>query len=293
MSNALFDAVLSEDAPMYDCAVITERGTEVWKNPVCHSLNNSHSVTKLFTATLIGQLWDKGELCLDDPVTKFFSAAEMGVPADSRWREVTVRDALQHKTGIEIIPHELDEDESAAVIGDDFLGHVFSLRIMHAPGTFYRYSDEAYYLLARIAAKVSGLDGLALYRERIMKPLDFGQWSMVLCPMGYPLGCGGFFARSVDIAKLGFAYAMDGVYAGKQIISPEWIRLAMQSDFALQRHRGTDVFVKTGSRGQMAAFSMERHAACAWHGCSSPDDNGRRNDRLLDGFLAYLDESAR
>lgn len=289
MSNALFEAVLAETAPMYDTAIITDDGVEVWKNSVCHNANNSHSATKMFVAAAIGQLWGEGKLSLDDKVTSFFSKEEIGEDADPRWAEVTVRQALQHKTGIEVIPYGVDTDEAEEQIGEDFLKFVFSLRIMHEPGTVYHYSDAAYYLLGRIIAKASGMNTVVYFREKLMKPLHFGQWAMATCPQGYPICGGGFFARSEDTAKLGWAYANGGVYNGARIVPEEWIKLAMEQDFACTRFRDTDVYLKTGARGQIIAYSIKRRAAVSWHGCSDPDDNGKRNDRLLEAFVRFLD----
>lgn len=290
MANALFDAVMAEEAPMYDAAIITENGTEVWKNPVCHNANNSHSATKFYIATAIGQLYDAGKLDIDDKVTSFFTAEETGDTLDAGWHNVTVRQTMQHKTGMEHIPYGVDEDEHIALIGDDFLKYVFSIKIEHTPGEYRHYSDAAYYLLGRIIAKASGMDTVVYLRENLLKPLGFRQWAMALCPQGYPICGGGFFTRADDMAKLPYAYANGGMYDGKRIISEKWIEMAMTQDFACTQHRDSDVYVKTGARGQMVAFSIKRKAACAWHGCSAVDDNGMRNNRLLDGFLKYLDE---
>ena len=290
MANALFEAVENEAAPMYDAAVITENGIEMWKNPVCHNANNSHSATKFFIATAIGQLCDAGKMSLDDKVTSFFTAEEMGDTLDKGWHDVTVRHTLQHKTGMEHIPYGVDEDDHIEKIGEDFLKYVFSIKIEFTPGEHRHYSDAAYYLLGRIINKASGEDTVAYLREHITKPLGFRQWAIALCPMGYPICGGGFFTRADDMAKLGYAYACGGMYDGKRIISEDWINMAMTQDFACTQHRDTDVYVKTGARGQMVAFSIKRKAACAWHGCAEPDDEGKRNNRLLDGFLKYLDE---
>ncbi|MCQ2461999.1 MAG: serine hydrolase [Clostridia bacterium] len=289
-NNPLFEAIEKEEAPMYDAAVITAEGEEIWKNPVCHNANNSHSATKLFVATAIGMLCDRGQMSVDDCVTSFFSEKEMGDTMCPGWKNVTVRHALQHKTGMEVIPYGVDEDEHIALIGEDYLKYVFSIEIAHEPGSFYKYSDASYYLLGRIIAKVSGVNTIEFFRENLMKPLNFGQWAMTTCPMGYPICGGGFFARSVDTAKLGYTYAMGGVYNGKRIISKEWIEQAMANDYACTRFRDTDVYLKTGARGQIVAFSVQRKTAASWHGCSAPDDNGKRNDRLLEAFVKYLDE---
>ena len=291
MSNALFDAVLNEEAPMYDVAVISEKGTDIWKNPSSHNANNGHSTTKLIIATAIGILCDRGALSPDDGVTSFFSQKEMGDTADAGWRNVKVRHLLQHKTGVEHIPYGVDEDADIEKIGSDYLKYVFSLEIEHEPGTFYKYSDAAYYLLGRIIGKASGMNAIEFLRKNLFEPLGFAQWAMATCPHGHPICGGGFFARSEDTAKIGYMYALGGVYNGKRILSREWIEEAMRFDYALTEFRSSGVFLKTGARGQMIAFSPEKKVAVSWHGCSAPDDNGKRNDRLLEAFVRYLNEN--
>lgn len=288
MQNALFEAVLKEEAPMYDAAIIDKDGIKTWKNPCSHNANNGHSTTKMFVAAAIGILCDRGMMSVDDKVTSFFTKEEMGDALQNGWENVTVRHTLQHKTGMENIPYGVDEDEDIEKIGDDFLKYVFSIKIEHEPGTFYKYSDASFYLLGRIISKVSGMNAIVFMRETIMKPLSFGQWSMATCPQGYPICGGGFFARSEDTAKLGFAYACGGIYDGKKIVSEEWIKESMKEDFACTQFRDTGIFLKTGARGQCIAFSPEKKIAASWHGCSSPDDNGKRNDRLLSAFDKYL-----
>ncbi len=289
MSNALFCAFCNEKDPMYDIAVITEDGCEYLHNENSNFANNSHSVTKFFISSAIGILVSQGKLKLSDKVTEFFTKEEIGDNIDSGWYNVTVENALQHKTGMLHIPYGVDEDDHIALIGDDFLRYVFSIPIEAPPGTERKYSDAAYYLLGRIIAKASGKTAYEFIRENIAKPLGFRQWGMVLCPMGHTIGGGGLYIRSDDTARLGFLWANSGRLGEKEIISEDYINAAMENDYACTAFRDTDIFLKTGAHGQCVAFSQKRKAAAAWHGFSANDGNGR-NDRLLLAFSQYLDE---
>ena len=290
MNNALFRAVLDEWAPMYDAAVITPQGTEFWRHPCANNANNGHSTTKFFIATAIGILCDRGLLSTDTTIGSVFPDCLKPRGYDPGWDKVTVRDALRHKTGMEEVPYGVDNDESAPLIGDDFLGYVLSLKLTHAPGTFYRYSDAAYYLLSRVIAQVTGETADVFLKKNVFDPLGFRQWAMAKCPQGHPIAGGGFFARADDVAKLGYAYALNGRYEDQQIISERWINAAMENDYACTRFRDTDIYLKTGARGQCVAFSRQRPSAAAWHGCAAPDDGGKRNDRLLSAYCRLLDE---
>ena len=253
-----------------------------------NNANNSHSVTKLFVATAIGQLCDRGLLSVDTKVTSLFDDSIKPAEMSPLWDKVTVADLLRHRAGLDEIPYNIDNDDCLEKIGKDFLKYIFSLPIMHEPGTYRQYSDEAYYLLGRVIHAVTGKTADEYMKENIMEPLGFRQWAMVKCPQGYPVCGGGFFARSDDVARLGWAYANGGMYNGKSIISEKWINEAMNSDYALSFFRDTDICLKTGACGQIVAFSRERRSAAAWHGYAT--DNGKRNDRLLEAYCRFLDE---
>lgn len=288
--NAFFKAVLAEAAPMYDAAIVNDGGVYYWKYENCNSLNNSHSATKFFIAAAVGRLRDEGRIDIDAPVTSFFPPERLPADMEPRWRNVTVRNTLRHMTGMgdDSIRFGVDEDDSNTKIGDDFLAEVLRTPLPHAPETYRRYSDAAYYLLSRIIAAASGVTADKYLNETFFKPLGFGQWAMACCPQGHPIGGGGFFARACDIAKMGYLYAVGGEWQGTRLISREWIEMSQQNDFALGQFRDYDLWVKTGARGQMIAYSPGKRTGVAWHGCAFADDAGKRNDRLLEGFVAYL-----
>ncbi len=289
MHNALFDAVLKEKAPMYDAAVITDDGIEYWHNENSNFANNGHSVTKFFISSAIGALVTEGKIKISDKITDFFTNEEIGDNIDKGWYGVTVEHALQHKTGLLSVPYGVDEDKHIELIGEDFLKYVFSINIDAKPGTEYKYTDADYYLLGRVIEKAAGMTAYEYIREKIAKPLGFKQWGMILCPMGHTIGGGGLYSRSDDNAKLGFLWANKGKYGNNEIISYDYIKAAMENDYASTSFRGTDVYLKTGAKGQCIAYSIKRKAATAWHGYSYSDGNAR-NDRLLIAFCQYLDK---
>ena len=99
------------------------------------------SITKLFTATAILRLAERGELSLDDTVTAW-------VPDDAVDRRVTIRQLLSHTSGLP------GEAESTC-----------------EPGTCVNYSGVGYGLLGRVIETVTG-DTLAhAYRTEILDPI--------------------------------------------------------------------------------------------------------------------------
>jgi len=55
------------------------------------------SVTKLFVATAVMQLWEQGKVDLDAPLTKYVPYFQM---KDARYKAITVRQMLTHTSGI-------------------------------------------------------------------------------------------------------------------------------------------------------------------------------------------------
>ncbi|MBQ6267732.1 MAG: serine hydrolase [Clostridia bacterium] len=286
----LYDAVMRECEidPMYDAALIKDDTIYFWHYKNCNNANNGHSTTKLFIDSCVGILSDRGLLDVKAPVTSFFTKGELPAAIDPKWNKVTVHDAMRHRMGIDVVPYGVDEDDDIEKIGRDFLGYVFSLDLPYPPDEYYRYSDAAYYLLSRIIASVAGEPCQDFMFKNLLQPLDFRQWATAVCPQGHMIGGGGFFTRADDMAKLPYVYANGGVYDGKRILSERWTRLAIENQYALDEHRDTGSYYKTGAMGQGVIF--KDNAAFAWHGCS-PEDGGHRTTRLFDAFCDYLAEA--
>jgi D-alanyl-D-alanine carboxypeptidase len=128
------------------------------------------SATKTFTAVIILQLVDEGKLKLDDPLARWF-------PDFPNAGEITLRHLLTHRSGIyEIL-------QSPVVLGSLFFPHkawkpeemvgIASQQKLHnQPGAEYSYSNTNYILLGLIAEQITGQEMAALYRLRILEPLE-------------------------------------------------------------------------------------------------------------------------
>jgi CubicO group peptidase (beta-lactamase class C family) len=127
----------------------------------------SHS--KTFTATAVMQLVERGALRLDDPLAAYIPWL-MNVTALA---EVTVRQALNHTTGIVRNGDDADYWQLDQPFPDDA-----ELRrlVEHGgavlpPNTSFKYSNIAYGLLGLVIAAASGIPYHDYVRERIIAPL--------------------------------------------------------------------------------------------------------------------------
>jgi CubicO group peptidase (beta-lactamase class C family) len=133
------------------------------------------SITKQFTSAAILQLVERGEIGLDDPLTKF-------LPQYPQWSGVTVRRLLNHTSGI----HSYTASKSWQSTWNDDLtparivDFVTSDTLDFPIGTKYRYNNTGYVLLGMILEKLSGRSYADYMQQQFFTPL--GMTSATYCP---------------------------------------------------------------------------------------------------------------
>jgi len=133
------------------------------------------SITKLFTAVLILQLRDRGELDLQQPIKRYLPGYTG--PAGDR---VTVHQLLNHTSGID----NLDKVKSAAEgirdglpvyqapwTTDQLVAKFCSGPLVHPPGSTFDYNNGEYLLLGKIIEQRTGKPYEQALQEQILDPL--------------------------------------------------------------------------------------------------------------------------
>ncbi len=235
------------------------RGSEIETLERVHAnpCQNVYSVAKTFTMTALGLLHDKGLLRLDERICDILKDDLPETGMDERWRASTVEMALTHRLGLPGGFLDIDVTKSSD-FSWDFLNYLFTYPLAYEPGTEARYSDGAYYLLARVAEKKAGmlLDNF-LWRELLVR-LDFQEMAWSHCPQGHVIGATGLYVHSSDMVKLGLLYLDGGLYHDKQILSREWTDLAVSREFALDWDVQHRIFYKGGMHGQKLIVAPEQ-----------------------------------
>jgi CubicO group peptidase (beta-lactamase class C family) len=117
------------------------------------------SITKPFTAAAVVKLAEDGELSLDDPLEKFFD----GVPEDKRG--ITIRQMLSHSAGLG------DGHGADGVVDRGQAVEALLAEPLVAPvGAGYRYSDDAYNLLAAIIEVASKQSYESYLQRHVLDP---------------------------------------------------------------------------------------------------------------------------
>lgn len=127
------------------------------------------SMTKSFTAVLIMQLVENGQIDLDAT----FGTYLPNYPADYR-SQITLRHMMSNRSGIPHfaeLPGWFDGKFRSVSSDDDFVAAIASEPLKFAPDSEYRYSNSNYFLLGKIIEEVTGKTYAEVLAERILTPL--------------------------------------------------------------------------------------------------------------------------
>jgi CubicO group peptidase (beta-lactamase class C family) len=128
-----------------------------------HSIFQTGSVGKQFTAAAIMLLAEQGKLRLDDQIGRYLPRTK------ARWGSITVRQLLTHTSGIPDYEDEVDtrRDYSEREL-TEFVG---LLPRPSPPGEKFEYSNSGYLLLGVVIRTVTGKFHGDFIRENILAPL--------------------------------------------------------------------------------------------------------------------------
>jgi D-alanyl-D-alanine carboxypeptidase len=156
------------------------------------------SITKLYTATVIMRLCEKGALSLDDPMVKYLPEGLIrGIhvyKGKDYTQEITIKQLLSHTSGIADYYTEKPkggktlfeiflEDPERSWTEDETLERVRNdLKPNFKPGTDASYSDTNFQLLGKIIEAIAGKPLYTVYQDFIFRPLGLKHTWLV----GYP-----------------------------------------------------------------------------------------------------------
>jgi CubicO group peptidase (beta-lactamase class C family) len=173
------------------------------------------SITKQFTATLVMQMVEKGQIDLAAPIARYLP--DYPKPNGDR---ITIHQLLNHTSGIpgytelpEFTRPPRRPRQPAEVVS------IFSrLEVLFEPGTKFSYNNSGYFLLGVILEKVGGKSYEQLLRERIYDPLGMNQSGydsttplLAKRAAGYDATLDGYF--NAPYAYMANAYSAGALYS--------------------------------------------------------------------------------
>lgn len=133
------------------------------------------SITKIFTSTLILQLFEQGKIDLNSPVKTYFHDY-LGAGGD----KITIRHLLNHTSGIPYVGPKSKED--AIVNGmeefqmphtiDEAITKYYSRDLVNEPGKVFNYNNGEYIILGKIIENICGKSYGEVLFQKILKPLE-------------------------------------------------------------------------------------------------------------------------
>jgi hypothetical protein len=207
-----------------------------WGDPA--RVDMTHSVTKTFLTTVVGLAWEQGRIHdLSDRVQGYVPA-DSDLFASEHNAPITWDDLLRQTSDwsgtLWGMPDWADRPEGATPAD-------YPDRVLHAPGTHYKYNDVRVNLLALATLHVWKRPLPEVLRERVMEPIgasDTWHWEgydnswveiggrrLQSVSGGGHFG-GGMFINAWDLARFGYLFLEHGRWAGRQVVSEKWIALA-------------------------------------------------------------------
>ena len=134
------------------------------------------SVTKVFTALLLSDMALRGEVNLNDPISRYLPAT-VHVP-ERNGKQITLLDLATHYSGLPRMPDGYNPDYSV----EQMYNFLSNYTLTRDPGAKYEYSNYGAGLLGQLLAARAGTDYETLLRDRITEPLGMKHTAMQLTP---------------------------------------------------------------------------------------------------------------
>lgn len=142
------------------------------------------SVTKAFTATLLANLIQTGEVALSDSVRTYLPSTVSGPSRNGI--EITLEHLVTHTSALPYFPPNLTNADPENPYADFSVDNLYSLlntfRLPRDPGTGYEYSNVGVGLLGHALALRGGKSYEELLRERLLDPLGMSETRIRLTP---------------------------------------------------------------------------------------------------------------
>lgn len=188
------------------------------------------SVGKLFTATIISILFEKGNLDFNDSISKYLDAGLMDHLHFYKGRDssdkITIRHLLMQTSGLNDVFYHLwkkmTQDPAFKITpGEAVIWGKENLKPVAVPGKKHFYTDTNYYLLGLIVENITGKKFHEVMHELIFDTLGM-QYSYMhgiskaKLKSNYPAAK--MFIKNIDVTAIEDVHQID--YAGGSVIAP-------------------------------------------------------------------------
>ncbi len=209
------------------------------------SVWNVKSVAKSVQSALVGIAIEDGSLTnLDQRVSDILSAHFPVLPTDrdvswAAWlsrsdslrRQITVRDLLTMRTGLQ--GSDLNTDYVSVLTHvSDQIRFAAELPMQGPPGVDFRYNTASAMLLNGVLAAVTGASPGAYARGRLFEPIGVRLQRWTTDQVGLETGGSELFLTARDLIKLGLLYLANGKHGDQYVLSADWVDASLGEQVA-------------------------------------------------------------
>jgi CubicO group peptidase (beta-lactamase class C family) len=124
------------------------------------------SSSKPFAGTAVALLADEGKLSFDQPI------GEVLPDVPETWRTITVRQLLNHTSGLPDVFSDVASGTMRAEGRDALLRALYEAPLANVPGEAWVYDQTGYLLAQMLVEKISGVGYEEFVEKRIFRPLE-------------------------------------------------------------------------------------------------------------------------
>jgi CubicO group peptidase (beta-lactamase class C family) len=202
------------------------------------SVHDIASVTKSFTATLIGIAVSEGHITgVEQPVLEFFPKHNIS-NLDANKKAMTLEDLLTMRSGFECVNEPYEVTVMQMQESPDWIQFTLDLPMAEEPGSRFVYCSSNSHLLSGIISETTGVKELDYAQKRLFQPLGISNVIWPSDPQRNNHGWGDLHLTPHDMAKLGYLYLNGGAWDGKQVVSAEWVTRSTQKQASLEEGEG-------------------------------------------------------
>jgi serine-type D-Ala-D-Ala carboxypeptidase/endopeptidase len=142
------------------------------------------SVSKAFTGTVLADMVARGEVALEDPVSKYLPPS-VHVP-ERNGRQITLLDLATQSSGLPSLPANMHPADVTNPYADYTVEQLYAFltgyTLPRDPGAQYQYSNLGMGLLGHALALRAGQSYEALVTNRVLEPLGMRETAITLSP---------------------------------------------------------------------------------------------------------------
>lgn len=183
------------------------------------------SATKTFTALAAGFAWQDSLLDLNARLIDYLNPAELPDSMSAELQQVTIYNLLTMASGWEadMITNRIRGHEQFSAI-QEILHHPFR----DVPGHQWRYNNIDTYMLGVAIARVTGMSMEDYLNNKLFTPLGINDYYYQKDSEGYNTAAFGLYLTTESLAKVGMLMLQRGEWQGQQLLSSDWLDMAMQ-----------------------------------------------------------------